>query len=154
MFREPYDTDSMTWSPLGQLYAMKAVKQGAEAIGLRSKTHVVLVSVNKVQSRLSEHQTKIFEVDDYIGVASDGSFLSRLLRSECINYSYTYGSPIPVGRLIVRIADKAQVATNPIPTFSLSLHILLIWIDERWSIELGMGAFLQIQGKDWGYWLK
>ncbi|GFY95864.1 proteasome alpha subunit F1 [Actinidia rufa] len=111
--RDPFDTDSMAWSPQGRLYAMKAVKQGTAAIGLRSKTHVVLVSVNKVQSRLSEHQRKIFEVDDYIGVAfdgltADGCFLSRLLRSECINYSYTYGSPIPVGRLIVQIADKAQ----------------------------------------------
>ena len=118
MFRNQYDTDVTTWSPQGRLfqveYAMEAVKQGSAAIGLRSKTHVVLASVNKAQSELSSHQKKIFKVDHHIGVAiagltADGRVLSRYMRSECINYSYTYESPLPVGRLVVQLADKAQV---------------------------------------------
>ncbi|CAI0431016.1 unnamed protein product, partial [Linum tenue] len=57
---------------------------------------------------------KIFKVDDHIGVAiagltADGRVLSRYMRSECINYSFTYESPLPVGRLVVQLADKAQV---------------------------------------------
>ncbi|KAF7141206.1 hypothetical protein RHSIM_Rhsim06G0030800 [Rhododendron simsii] len=93
---------------------MEAVKQGSAAIGLRSKTHVVLASVNKAQSELSSHQKKIFKADDHIGVAiagltADGRVLSRYMRSECINYSYTYESPLPVGRLVVQLADKAQL---------------------------------------------
>ncbi|KAG6438014.1 hypothetical protein SASPL_102947 [Salvia splendens] len=118
MFRNQYDTDVTTWSPAGRLfqveYAMEAVKQGSAAIGLRSKTHVVLASVNKASSELSSHQKKIFKVDDHIGVAiagltADGRVLSRYMRNECINYSYTYESPLPVGRLVVQLADKAQV---------------------------------------------
>ncbi|XP_052201854.1 proteasome subunit alpha type-1-B-like [Diospyros lotus] len=121
MFRNQYDTDVTTWSPQGRLfqveYAMEAVKQGSAAIGLRSKTHVVLAAVNKAQSELSSHQRKIFKVDDHIGVAiagltADGRVLSRYMRSECINHSYTYESPLPVGRLVVRLADKAQVCTQ------------------------------------------
>ncbi|KAI8548859.1 hypothetical protein RHMOL_Rhmol07G0306800 [Rhododendron molle] len=121
MFRNQYDTDVTTWSPQGRLfqveYAMEAVKQGSAAIGLRSKAHVVLASVNKAQSELSSHQRKIFKVDDDIGVAiagltADGRELSRYMRSECINYSYTYESPLPVGRLVVQLADKAQVCTQ------------------------------------------
>ncbi|KAL0351850.1 UNVERIFIED_CONTAM: Proteasome subunit alpha type-1-A [Sesamum calycinum] len=117
MFRNQYDTDVTTWSPAGRLfqveYAMEAVKQGSAAIGLRSKTHVVLASVNKASSELSSHQKKIFKVDDHIGVAiagltADGRVLSRYMRNECINYSYTYESPLPVGRLVVQLADKAQ----------------------------------------------
>ncbi|CAA0822006.1 Proteasome subunit alpha type-1-B [Striga hermonthica] len=121
MFRNQYDTDVTTWSPAGRLfqveYAMEAVKQGSAAIGLRSKTHVVLASVNKASSELSSYQKKIFKVDDHIGVAiagltADGRVLSRYMRNECINYSYTYESPLPVGRLVVQLADKAQVCTQ------------------------------------------
>ncbi|KAL2242004.1 proteasome subunit alpha type-1-A-like [Sesamum indicum] len=121
MFRNQYDTDVTTWSPAGRLfqveYAMEAVKQGSAAIGLRSKTHVVLACVNKASSELSSHQKKIFKVDDHIGVAiagltADGRVLSRYLRNECINYSYTYESSLPVGRLVVQLADKAQVCTQ------------------------------------------
>ncbi|KAL0889036.1 hypothetical protein Bca101_013019 [Brassica carinata] len=118
MFRNQYDTDVTTWSPTGRLfqveYAMEAVKQGSAAIGLRSRSHVVLACVNKAQSELSSHQKKIFKVDDHIGVAiagltADGRVLSRYMRSESINHSFTYESPLPVGRLVVHLADKAQV---------------------------------------------
>ncbi|CAA2972107.1 glucose-1-phosphate adenylyltransferase large subunit 2, chloroplastic amyloplastic-like [Olea europaea subsp. europaea] len=121
MFRNQYDTDVTTWSPAGRLfqveYAMEAVKQGSAAIGLRSKSHVVLACVNKSNSELSSHQKKIFKVDDHIGVAisgltADGRVLSRYMRNECINYFYSYESQLPVGRLVVQLADKAQVCTQ------------------------------------------
>ncbi|KAK9678306.1 hypothetical protein RND81_11G202500 [Saponaria officinalis] len=121
MFRNQYDTDVTTWSPAGRLfqveYAMEAVKQGSAALGLRSKSHIVLASVNKSQSDLSSHQRKIFKVDDHIAVAiagltADGRVLSRYMRNECINYAFTYESPLSVGRLVVQLADKAQVCTQ------------------------------------------
>ncbi|KAE8729029.1 Proteasome subunit alpha type-1-B [Hibiscus syriacus] len=92
---------------------MEAVKQGSAAIGLRSKTHIVLGCVNKGNSELSYHQKKIFKVYDHIGVTiagltAEGRVLSRYMRNECINYSFTYESPLPVGRLVVQLADKAQ----------------------------------------------
>ncbi|KAL6995704.1 RNA polymerase-associated factor [Sarracenia purpurea var. burkii] len=139
MFRNQYDTDVTTWSPQGRLfqveYAMEAVKQGSAAIGLRSKTHVVLASVNKAQSDLSSHQKKIFKVDDHIGVAiagltADGRVLSRYMRSECINYSYTYESPLPVGRLVVQLADKAQVCTQRSWKRPFGVGLLVAGLDE------------------------
>lgn len=118
MFRNQYDTDVTTWSPAGRLhqveYAMEAVKQGSAAIGLRSKTHVVLATVNKASSELSAHQKKLFKIDNHVGIAmagltADGRVLSRYMRSECINHNFVYESPLPVGRLVVQVADKAQV---------------------------------------------
>lgn len=136
MFRNQYDTDVTTWSPAGRLfqveYAMEAVKQGSAAIGLRSKTHVVLACVNKANSELSSHQKKIFKVDDHIGVAiagltADGRVLSRYMRSECINYSFTYESALPVGRLVVQLADKAQVCFFFfLPSLILGIFLLLL----------------------------
>ncbi|KAJ1384920.1 Proteasome, subunit alpha/beta [Sesbania bispinosa] len=139
MFRNQYDTDVTTWSPAGRLfqveYAMEAVKQGSAAIGLRSKTHVVLACVNKANSELSSHQKKIFKVDDHIGVAiagltADGRVLSRYMRSECINYSYTYESPLPVGRLVVQLADKAQVCTQRSWKRPYGVGLLVAGLDE------------------------
>ncbi|KAM7518226.1 hypothetical protein LguiB_017188 [Lonicera macranthoides] len=160
MFRNQYDTDVTTWSPAGRLfqveYAMEAVKQGSAAIGLRSKTHVVLACVNKANSELSSHQKKIFKVDDHIGVAiagltADGRVLSRYMRSECINYSYSYESPLPVGRLVVQLADKAQcdnvLSYIMVKGFSLTAdHIVDIaysWFGSRLEAELGNGEAIQ-----------
>jgi len=118
MFRNQYDTDVTTWSPAGRLfqmeYAMEAVKQGSACVGLCSLTHVVLASVNKAASELSSHQRKVFRVADHAGVAlagltADGRVLSRFLRNECINHSFAYEAPLPVSRLALRLADKAQV---------------------------------------------
>ncbi|KAF6166690.1 hypothetical protein GIB67_005552 [Kingdonia uniflora] len=139
MFRNQYDTDVTTWSPAGRLfqveYAMEAVKQGSAAIGLRSKTHVVLASINKANSELSSHQKKIFKADDHIGIAiagltADGRVLSRYLRSECINYSFTYESPLPVGRLVVQLADKAQVCTQRSWKRPYGVGLLVAGLDE------------------------
>lgn len=51
MFRNQYDTDVTTWSPAGRLhqveYAIEAVKQGSAAVGIKSKTHVVLASLKR-----------------------------------------------------------------------------------------------------------
>ncbi|MCL7032764.1 hypothetical protein MKW94_028338 [Papaver nudicaule] len=139
MFRNQYDTDVTTWSPAGRLfqveYAMEAVKQGSAAIGLRSKTHVVLASVNKSNSELSSHQKKIFKIDNHIGVAiagltADGRVLSKYLRSECINYSFTYESPLAVGRLVVQLADKAQVCTQRSWKRPYGVGLLVAGLDE------------------------
>ncbi|KAJ0568606.1 putative proteasome endopeptidase complex [Helianthus annuus] len=99
----------------------------------RSNTHAVLACVNKANSELSSHQLKIFKVDDHIGVAiagltADGRVLSRYMRSECINYGYTYESPLPVGRLVVQLTDKAQGLFGEIVRYFIFVVLISYWI--------------------------
>uniref|UniRef100_A0A8R7TQX8 Uncharacterized protein n=1 Tax=Triticum urartu TaxID=4572 RepID=A0A8R7TQX8_TRIUA len=73
-----------------------------------------LAAANKSANDLSSHQCKVFRVTDHAGVAlagltADGRVLSRFLRNECINHAFVYDVPLPVSRLALRLADKAQV---------------------------------------------
>merc|ERR1712212_1030764 len=76
MFRNQYDNDVTVWSPQGRIhqieYAMEAVKQGSATVGLKSKTHAVLVALKRSQSELAAHQKKILHVDNHIGIAIAG----------------------------------------------------------------------------------
>ncbi|EFJ11377.1 hypothetical protein SELMODRAFT_158876 [Selaginella moellendorffii] len=139
MFRNQYDTDVTTWSPAGRLhqveYAMEGVKQGSAAVGLKCKTHVVLASVNKASSELSSYQKKLFKIDENIGVAmagiiADGRVLCKFMRSECIYHQFVFEAPLPVSRLVVQVADKAQVCTQRSWKRPYGVGLLVAGLDE------------------------
>ena len=76
MFRNQYDMDCITWNPKGKIfqveYAKEAVKQGMTSLGLKSDTHVVILSLKRHPNDLASHQEKIFGIDDHLGVAIAG----------------------------------------------------------------------------------
>ncbi|CAH0393656.1 unnamed protein product [Bemisia tabaci] len=121
MFRNQYDSDVTVWSPQGRLhqveYAMEAVKLGSATIGLKNKTHAVLIALKRATSELSAHQKKIIPIDDHMGITiagltADARMLSRFMRTECLNYKYTHSDLLPVGRLIANVGNKMQVCTQ------------------------------------------
>ena len=137
--KQQYDTDVVTWSPQGRIfqieYAMEAVKQGSAAIGLKSKTHAVLATLKRAPSELSSYQRKIFKIDDHMGIAisgltADGRILCRYLRNECLNHRYVYESPMPLGRLVRQVADRAQVGTQRSWKRPYGVGLLVAGVDE------------------------
>ena len=121
MFRNLYDSYNTTWSPQGRLfqleYAMEAVKQGSCTVGLRSKTHALVVTLKRASSELGSHQQKIFEIDTHCGIAisglcGDARQLSRFMRTECLNHKFVYEAPIPVERLVASVSDSLLTANN------------------------------------------
>ncbi|KAH3738279.1 proteasome subunit alpha type-1-like [Dreissena polymorpha] len=121
MFRNQYDNDVTVWSPQGRIhqieYAMEAVKQGSASLGLKSKTHAILVALKRAPSELSAYQKKILLIDDHVGVAiagltADARLLSNFMRSECLNSRYAYDQPLPVSRLVAAVGNKSQVLTQ------------------------------------------
>ncbi|XP_066334161.1 proteasome subunit alpha type-1-like [Miscanthus floridulus] len=88
---------------------------GSACVGLCSRTHVVLAAINKPASELSSYQRKVFRVAEHAGVTlagltADGRVLSCFLRNKCINHSFVYEAPLPISRLALKLADKAQVS--------------------------------------------
>lgn len=54
------------------------------------------------------------QIDDHMGIAisgltADGRILCRYMRNECLNHRFVFDSPMPLGRLVRQVADKAQV---------------------------------------------
>ena len=109
-----------TWSPQGKLfqveYARESVKQGSAALGLTSKTHVVLAALKRSHHDLSTFQEKVFEIDSNKGIAiagltSDARALATFMRLECLNYQFNRGHAMITGRLVALVADKHQNRT-------------------------------------------
>ncbi|XP_032347242.1 LOW QUALITY PROTEIN: proteasome subunit alpha type-1-like [Camelus ferus] len=121
MFRNQYDNDVTVWSPQGRIhqieYAMEAVKQGSTTVGLKSKTHAVLVALKRAQSELVVHQKKILHVDNHIGISiagltADARLLCNFMCQECLDSRFVLDRPLPVSRLVSLIGSKTQIPTQ------------------------------------------
>lgn len=141
MFRNQYDNDITTWSPQGRLhqveYAMEAVKQGSATVGAKNKTHTVLVALKRApQTDLSSHQAKTFKLDRHLGMTiaglnSDARVLARFIRTEAMNHRYVYNDPIPVARLVTRVADKSQRCTQVASKRPFGVGLLIGGYDQQ-----------------------
>ncbi|WWC89709.1 uncharacterized protein L201_004634 [Kwoniella dendrophila CBS 6074] len=139
MFRNSYDSDNTTFSPQGKLfqveYALEAVKQGSAAIGMRSKTHAILLTLKRSTGELATYQKKLIRIDDHVGVAiagltSDARVLSNFMRQQAMRSRMTYGRAIPVGRIVQSIADRAQTNTQEYGRRPYGVGFLVIGQDE------------------------
>ncbi|PFX30960.1 Proteasome subunit alpha type-1 [Stylophora pistillata] len=114
MFRNQYDNDVTVWSPQGRIhqieYAMEAVKQGSATVGLKSKTHAVIVALKRAASELSAHQKKILPIDDHVavsiaGLTADARLLSKFMRKMQIPTQRYGRRPYGVGLLVAGYDD-------------------------------------------------
>ncbi|XP_018407488.1 PREDICTED: proteasome subunit alpha type-1-like [Cyphomyrmex costatus] len=140
MFRNQYDSDVTVWSPQGRLhqveYAMEAVKLGSATVGLKSKTHAVLIALKRASSELSAHQKKIIPIDKHMGISisgltADARILSRYMRTECLNYKYAHDHALPVSRLITSLGNKMQTCTQRYDRRPYGVGLLVAGYDDK-----------------------
>merc|ERR1712071_215626 len=140
MFRNQYDNDVTVWSPQGRIhqveYAMEAVKQGSATIGLKSKTHAVIVALKRASSELSAYQKKTIPIDSHMGMTiagltADARFLSRYMRSESLNHRFNYDEPHPVSTLISKLGNKLQVCTQSYDRRPYGVGLLVAGYDDK-----------------------
>lgn len=139
MFRNNYDNDSVTYSPTGRLfqveYALEAIKQGSAAVGLASKTHVVLVGLKRNAEELGSYQKKLIKIDDHMGVAlaglaPDARVLSNFLRKQAMNSKMVFNRPLLVSKAVYSIADKAQQNTQSYGSRPYGVGLLVSGYDD------------------------
>lgn len=140
MFRNQYDSDVTVWSPQGRLhqveYAMEAVNLGSATVGLKSKTHAVLIALKRASSELSAYQKKVINIDDHIGITisgltADARILSRYMRTECLNYKYSFDTYLPLNRLISQLGNKMQVCTQRYDRRPYGVGLLVAGFDDK-----------------------
>ncbi|KAH9843662.1 20S proteasome subunit [Rhodofomes roseus] len=140
MFRNTYDSDNVVFSPQGRLhqveYASEAVKQGSAVVGLRSKTHSILLALKRSLGELAAYQQKMHRIDDHVGIAiagltSDARVLSNFMRQQAMGSRMQFNRPIPVNRLVSSIADKAQVNTQEYGRRPYGVGFLVIGQDKN-----------------------
>ncbi|XP_071631387.1 proteasome subunit alpha type-1-like [Temnothorax longispinosus] len=140
MFRNQYDSDVTVWNPQGELrqleYAMEAVKLGSATLGIKSKTHAVLIALERALSELSAHQKKIIPIDKHMGISisgltADARILSRYMRTECLNYKYAHDDTLPVGRLITSLGNKMQTCTQRYDRRPYGVGLLVAGYDDQ-----------------------
>ncbi|XP_034942365.1 proteasome subunit alpha type-1 [Chelonus insularis] len=140
MFRNQYDSDVTVWSPQGRLhqveYAMEAVKLGSATVGLKNKTHAVLIALKRASSELSAYQKKIIPIDKHMGISiagltADARMLSRYMRTECLNYKYSHDDALPVSRLIANLGNKMQTCTQRYDRRPYGVGLLVAGYDDQ-----------------------
>ncbi|CAH1367500.1 unnamed protein product [Tenebrio molitor] len=140
MFRNQYDSDVTVWSPQGRLhqveYAMEAVNLGSATVGLKSKTHAVLIALKRASSELSAYQKKVINIDDHIGITisgltADARILSRYMRTECLNYKYSHDTHLPLNRLISQLGNKMQLCTQRYDRRPYGVGLLVAGYDDQ-----------------------
>lgn len=99
-----------------RLASQEAVKQGSAVVGLRSKTHSVLVALKRAPSELAEHQQKLLTIDSHMGIGfagltNDARVLSNWMRQLALSSRMTYSRPLPLSRVAGALADRAQLNT-------------------------------------------
>lgn len=138
-FRNNYDNDATTFSPTGRIfqieYAIEAIKQGSAAVGLVSKTHVVLAALKRNAEELGSYQKKVIKVDDHMGVAlaglaPDAIILSNYLRQQAMSSKMVFNRPLSLTKAVNSIADKAQDNTQSAGGRPYGVGLLVAGFDE------------------------
>ena len=64
------------------------------------------------------------------GLVADARSLSKYMRTECINHRFVYDAPMQVGRLVLQVADKAQIGTQRIGRRPYGVGLLIVGSDQ------------------------
>merc|ERR1712064_248231 len=83
-------------------------------VGLKSKTHAVLVALKRASSELSAHQKKIIPLDTHMGISiagltADAKSLSRWMRNECLASRYYHNAGLRLETLMSDLGNKMQL---------------------------------------------
>merc|ERR1711920_1021023 len=118
--KEHYDRGVNTFSPEGRIYqieyAIKAIKFGSTAIGVKTNQGVILGVEKKLQSSKlqvsSGHSEKLVEIDRHCacamsGIVGDARILIDHARVEAQNHTFNYNEPMDVEAITQAVSDLA-----------------------------------------------
>ena len=138
-----YDRAITVFSPDGRLYqveyAIETVRRGTLAIGVKSKTGVILAVEEKARKlQMTSVTQKIFQVDDHIGVAAAGYIPDARTQVDHARFfaqsnRLIYDEPVDVEGVAKNIADMAQQFTQYAGVRPFGVALILAGVDKNGS---------------------
>lgn len=64
------------------------------------------------------------------GLFADARSLCKYMRTECLNYKYSFGEPMPASRLAVALAEKHQWCTQSYVRRPYGVGLLIASVDD------------------------
>ncbi|MEM2637524.1 MAG: archaeal proteasome endopeptidase complex subunit alpha [Candidatus Korarchaeota archaeon] len=117
-----YDSTISIFSPEGRImqveYATKTVKSGMPVVGIKTPEGIAIIAIHRYEPlRIIDAPEKIMIIDNHIiagfaGITGDARILLNWARETAQSYTYTYGEPIPVERLVRDISDVKHSYTQ------------------------------------------
>src|SRR5919198_3721782 len=136
-----YDRAITVFSPDGRLYqveyAIETVRRGTLAIGVKSKTGVILAVEEKARKlQMSSVTQKIFQVDDHIGVAAAGYIPDARTQVDHARFfaqsnKLIYDEPVDVEGVAKNLADMAQQFTQYAGVRPFGVALILAGVDKN-----------------------
>ena len=138
-----YDRAITVFSPDGRLYqveyAIETVRRGTLAIGVKSKTGVILAVEEKARKlQMTSVTQKIFQVDDHVGVAAAGYIPDARTQVDHARFfaqsnRLIYDEPVDVEAVAKNIADMAQQFTQYAGVRPFGVALILAGVDKNGS---------------------
>ena len=119
-----FDQRTNVFNPNGRInqieYAIKAIKNSGPALALHYDGGVLIATEKRGGSALlvpPKHGEKIFRIDTHLfvlvsGLSADANYLVEYLRQKAQDYTYSFGSNIPVQQLVEDLCDLKQSYTQ------------------------------------------
>ena len=136
-----YDRANNVFFPDGRLYqveyAIETVRRGTLAIGIKSKTGVILAVEEKARKlQISNVTQKIFQVDDHVGVAAAGYIPDARTQVDHARFfaqsnRLIYDEPVDVEGVAKNIADMAQQFTQYAGVRPFGVALILAGVDKN-----------------------
>jgi len=125
-------------------YAMEAISHAGTAVGILSKTGIVLAAEKKVVSPLLEPSAssdKMYKIDDHVavavaGITADANILVDRARVIAQRHRYDYQEPQPVEALVQRLCDLKQGYTQFGGLRPFGVSFLFAGADEHHGLQL------------------
>ena len=102
---------------------------------MQSNKFAVVAGLMRAPHEMASHQPKVFKVDQHMGIAiagltADARFLTKFMRTECLNHRYVFGGPLQTQRLVQTIADKSQHHTQQYGKRPYGVGLLVVGYDQ------------------------
>jgi len=137
--QQGYDRAITVFSPDGRLYqveyAIETVRRGTIAVGIKTKEGVVIAVEEQARKlQIADSAQKIFQIDDYVGVAAAGYIpdaRSQVDRARFFSQSnkLIYDEPVDIETIAKHLADQSQQFTQYAGVRPYGVALILAGVD-------------------------